>query len=117
MLKIHLLQSSVPHDSSEIIQYWFGAQETFLIIINVKTVVWLKSWSRLFFFRVLDEYKIQKNSIYLKYKYFVTPNHNLINVFILKNKSISSLKNISDLQLFEWLKNISDLQLFEWLFL
>ncbi len=32
-----LLQSSVPHDLSEIILiYWFAAQETVLIIINVE---------------------------------------------------------------------------------
>jgi len=32
-----LLQSSVSHDPSEIILiWWFAAQETFLIIINVK---------------------------------------------------------------------------------
>ncbi len=32
-----LLQSSVSHDPSEIIIiYWFAAQETFLIIINVE---------------------------------------------------------------------------------
>ncbi len=32
-----LLQSSVSHDPSQIILiYWFGAQETFLIIINVE---------------------------------------------------------------------------------
>ncbi len=32
-----LLQSSVSHDSSEIVLiYWFAAQETFLIIINIE---------------------------------------------------------------------------------
>ncbi len=32
-----LLQSSVPHDPSEInLIWWFGAQETFLIIIIVE---------------------------------------------------------------------------------
>ncbi len=38
-----LLQSSVPHDPSEIILiYWFAAQEKFLIIVSViKTVVLL----------------------------------------------------------------------------
>ncbi len=37
-----LLQSSVSHDSSEIILiFWFDAQETFLIIINVETVLLL----------------------------------------------------------------------------
>ncbi len=37
-----LLQSSVSHDPSEIILIcWFDAQETIIIIINVKTVVLL----------------------------------------------------------------------------
>ncbi len=35
--ELSLLQSSVSHDPSEIILIcWFGAQETFTIIINVK---------------------------------------------------------------------------------
>jgi len=33
---VSFLQSSVSHDPSEIIICWFGAQETFLIIINVE---------------------------------------------------------------------------------
>ncbi len=47
-----LLQSSVSHDPSEIILiYWFAAQETFLIIINVKKLVccltfWWKIYGR-----------------------------------------------------------------------
>ncbi len=47
-------------DRSEIIIIcWIGAQVTFLIIINIK---------KLFF----DKWKVQKNSIYLKSKSYVT---------------------------------------------
>ncbi len=55
-----LLQSSVAHDPSEIILiWWFAAQETFMIIKNVENNI-----SMIFF--VVDENKVQKNSIYLK---------------------------------------------------
>jgi len=32
-----LLQSAVSHDSSEIIVWWFGAQENFLLLSMLKT--------------------------------------------------------------------------------
>jgi len=55
----------VSHDPSEIIPTsCFDAQKTFIIIINIEIY--------LFFSRFFDEKKIQKNSIYLKYKAFVT---------------------------------------------
>ncbi len=75
-----LLQSSVSHDSSEIILiYWFAAQETFLIIINVENCCaasyFCGNCDAFYFWGFdmnIDEQKVQKNSIYLKYKSFVS---------------------------------------------
>ncbi len=65
------------HDPTEIILIWLAAYEAFLIIcsveINMKTYLWGNHDA--FFkdrFRFKDKYKILKNIIYLKYKYFVT---------------------------------------------
>jgi len=58
-----LLQSSGSHDPPEIILIcWFAAQET-LLIINVENIC-----AVLYFVETFDEYKVQKNSIYQKYK-------------------------------------------------
>ncbi len=55
---------------SEIIICCFAAQETFLIIINFENNgVLLNIFSKM---DSLINRKVQKNSIYLKYKYFVT---------------------------------------------
>ncbi len=63
-----LLQSSVSYDPSEInLICWLAAQETFIIIINVKKVVLLHIFVETV---ILDE--VEQNSIYFKYKYFVT---------------------------------------------
>ncbi len=61
-----LLQSSVSHDSSEIIIiYWFDAQETFLIVINVENFIFLwKLW-----YRFQDSFINGKfKTIYFKWK-------------------------------------------------
>jgi len=63
VFSVSLLQFSVSHDPSEIILiWWFAAQETFMIIINVEKRDY-------FYFRIL--WWIGKNSIYLKWKTFV----------------------------------------------
>ncbi len=61
------LQSSVSHDPSEIIPiYWFGAQDAFLIIIDVKTVFAAKhfcgDWCK--FRGRYDWKKVTKNKLY-----------------------------------------------------
>ncbi len=59
-----------------ILIFLFGAQETFPIIINVKIFVLLNIFVEilihLFFLECFDGQKVQKNSIYLKYKSSVT---------------------------------------------
>ncbi len=63
-----LLQSSVSHDPSEIIIiYWFAAQETFLIIISVQNSCAASYFcgNRSIYSGFFDEYKVQKNNIYL----------------------------------------------------
>ncbi len=63
-----LLQSSVSHDPSEIILiYWFAAQETFLIIIKLENICADSYFWGNSFFQDLNEYKVQKNSIYFIY--------------------------------------------------
>ncbi len=50
------LQSSVSHDPSEIILIcWFAAQETFLIIFNVETVVLLNTFFRILWWKLKYE--------------------------------------------------------------
>ncbi len=64
MAKLLLLQSSVSHDTSEIILiYWFGAQETFLIIIVESSCAadFCENHETCFFFSISG-----KNSINLK---------------------------------------------------
>ncbi len=72
-----LLQSSVSHDPSEIILIcWFAAQKTFLIIINVKTVVLLNIFVEtiiylfrfLWWIEVLKTAFIQNQNLLLHYK-------------------------------------------------
>ncbi len=68
MGKLNFQQSSVSHDHVEIIQIcWSGAQEI------EKSCAALIFWCILvlFFSRFFDEYKVQKNNIYLKYIFFV----------------------------------------------
>ncbi len=70
-------QSSVSHDSSEIIIIcWFAAQETFLIIINVENSCaaqyFCGNCDTFYFSGFTDEQKVKKISIYLKWKSFVT---------------------------------------------
>ncbi len=62
--------------SSEIILIcWFAAQETFLIIINVESrcaaSYFCENCDTFNFSEIYDEYKVQKNSVYLKQKYSV----------------------------------------------
>ncbi len=61
--------TSVSHVPSEIIRsYLFAAQETFLIMIDVKN----RSAVSYFVKIVIDFVKVQKNSIYYKYTSFVS---------------------------------------------
>jgi len=71
-----LLQSSVSHDPSEItLIWWFDAQETFLIInVENSCVQFLP-----------PQKKVQKNSIFLKWKAFVTLNAIVEKVGVSKN--------------------------------
>ncbi len=66
---------SVTWSSEIIIICWFAAQETFLIIINVENSRAAQYFSgnhdTFYFSGFFDELKVQKNSIYLKEKYFV----------------------------------------------
>ncbi len=59
ILKHYFIQSSVSHDPSEIFLIcWFGAQKTFLCFIFL--------WKLTLFSGFFDQWKIQKNSMYLK---------------------------------------------------
>jgi len=59
-------------DLEIIVICWFGAQETFLIIINDEKLCFLIFLWELWYIFIFDEEKVQKNSIYLKEKSFVT---------------------------------------------
>ncbi len=67
-----LFQCSVSHDPSGIILIcWFGSQATYLTIIRVENNVFVETLIR-FLHGYLLIWKLEKNSIYLKLKYFVT---------------------------------------------
>ncbi len=65
--------SLVSHDSAEIILiFWFGAQETSLLLSMLKMKmlkmllnIFVETVIQVFLSGSFDEYKIQKNSIYL----------------------------------------------------
>ncbi len=68
-----LLQSSVSHDSSEIILIcWFAAQETFITIINVENSLLLSIFVEIVFFFQNSLINRKFNNFYSKQKSFVT---------------------------------------------
>ncbi len=68
-----LLQSSVSHDPSEIILICsFTAQETFLLLLMLKTVNIFVQIVIHYISGFFDELKVEKNCGYLKYKSFIT---------------------------------------------
>ncbi len=93
-----LLQSSVSHDPSEIILIcWFAPQETFIIIIiNVEN-----NCAASYLCGNRDTFFLQdflKNSIYFKYKSFVT---NIFTVTLLFNASLLNKSN----NFYDWLQS------------